>query len=84
MTETPLRQHLREIGLSAEKFAELHSLSPWSVRHWSRGDKEPSLASQVELEAATNGEVSPADWLAWKLSITPHSPTPARAPERAA
>jgi DNA-binding transcriptional regulator YdaS (Cro superfamily) len=68
MADTPLRQHLQTIGMTAEEFAANHSLSPWNVRHWSRGDKEPSLSSQLEIEAATGGAVRPSDWLEWRLA----------------
>lgn len=67
MLKTPLRDHLETTGQSAEAFAAAHGLSPWNVRHWSRGDKEPSLSSQIELDAATGGAVTPQTWLAWRL-----------------
>jgi hypothetical protein len=68
MDATPLRQFLTSTGQEAEAFAEAHSLSPWSVRHWARGDKVPNLDSQVKLELATGGAVRPADWLAYGLA----------------
>lgn len=68
MSETPLRRYLTERSLKAEDFAAAHSLSPWSVRHWSRGDKVPVLDNQRELERATDGAVTPADWLEWSMS----------------
>lgn len=68
MSETPLRRYLAEAGLRAEDFASSNSLSPWSVRHWARGDKMPMLDNQRELERATAGKVTPADWLAWSMT----------------
>jgi len=68
MADTPLRKFLTEQSLTAEDFASKHGLSPWNVRHWARGDKEPSLPSQIDLEKATGGAVSPQDWLGWKLA----------------
>lgn len=68
MTETPLRRHLAEIGTSAEDFAVAHDLSPWSVRHWARGDKMPLLGNQLELERATAGKVTPAMWTEWEIA----------------
>jgi len=68
MTDTPLKAYLSERGKSAEEFAVENQLSPWSVRHWTRGDKEPSLNSQVHIERATGGIVTPAAWLSWRLS----------------
>lgn len=65
--QTPLRTYLQRVGMSAEAFAAQHSLSPWNIRHWSRGDKMPSLASQAEIAEATDGEVTPESWLAWRL-----------------
>lgn len=67
MQETPLRKFLDERRLTAEHFAVEHGFSPWSVRHWTRGNKFPALASQVEIERATAGSVAPSDWLAWML-----------------
>jgi len=68
MAETPLRKYLAESKLTAEHFAAEHGMSPWSVRHWSRGDKTPSLDAQRDLETATDGAVTPAAWLEWSLS----------------
>ncbi len=68
MSETPLRRYLDEAGLKAEDFAASNSLSPWSVRHWARGNKLPMLDKQRELESATGGKVTPADWLEWSMS----------------
>lgn len=68
MTDTPLKAFLTKRGKSAEEFAAENNLSPWSVRHWVRGNKEPSLNSQVQIERATKGAVTPAAWLKWKLS----------------
>lgn len=68
MTDTPLKAYLSERGKSAEKFAVENQLNPWSVRYWVRGDKEPSLNSQVLIEQATGGVVTPAAWLEWRLS----------------
>lgn len=79
MIETPLRTFLAENRKTAEQFAAENGLSPWSVRHWARGDKEPSLASQVEIERATGGVVAPASWLAWKLSKAAPASEPADA-----
>jgi hypothetical protein len=67
-TKTPLRDFLARRGINAEAFASDHQLSPWSVRHWARGDKMPQLEAQRRLEAATDGEVTPADWLAYSLA----------------
>jgi hypothetical protein len=68
MNKTPLRKFLTDHSMTAQGFATKHGLSVFNVRHWTRGDKEPSLTSQLELEAATAGAVTPGDWLAWKLS----------------
>lgn len=67
MAETPLRKYLSDSKTAAEEFASTHGFSPWSVRHWARGNKLPSLDSQLELEKATDGKVSPADWLNWEI-----------------
>jgi len=67
MTETPLRRYLDEVRKSAEVFAAEKDLSPWSVRHWTRGNKLPELKSQIKLQEATGGIVTPADWLAWDI-----------------
>ena len=68
MTKSPLRSYLDRIEKSAEVFAIDQGLSPWSVRHWARGDKVPSLPSQMDLQRATGGEVKPEHWLQWSLS----------------
>lgn len=68
MLKTPLRDYLDETGQTAERFAADKGLSAWSVRHWARGDKTPSLESQQELERATESAVTPAMWLAWKIA----------------
>jgi hypothetical protein len=68
MNETPLRLYLGEIGMTAEAFAIDHGFSPWSVRHWTRGNKHPSLDMQIRLETATAGAVTPADWLRYCLA----------------
>lgn len=68
MRDTPLRQFLLQRSMTAEEFASQNGLSAWNVRHWARGDKEPAIASQLEIERATGGVVKPADWLAWKLA----------------
>ena len=67
MSKTPLRDHLELTGQTAEAFAAANGFSPWNVRHWSRGDKEPSLSAQLELETATGGVVTPQAWLAWRI-----------------
>lgn len=68
MSKTPLRQYLDSIGQTAEAFATEHGLSAWSVRHWSRGDKHPSLQNQMELRDATAGMVTPESWLSYSLA----------------
>lgn len=68
MADTPLKIYLAAMGKSAEEFASDNGLSAWSVRHWVRGDKEPSLKSQVDLDRATSGKVTPAKWLSWRLA----------------
>ncbi len=68
MLKSPLRDYLDTTGLSAETFAVEKGLSAWSVRHWARGDKLPELASQINIERATDGQVTPAMWLDWSLS----------------
>lgn len=77
MSKSPLREYLDEIKATAESFAAEKGLSPWSVRHWARGDKVPALSSQVEIEKATGGRITPAMWLDWSLARKP-SPTPAQ------
>jgi len=69
MTDTPLRRFLSDQSLTAEDFASAKGMSAWSVRHWARGDKVPSLQSQIDIEQATAGAVKPADWLGWTLSV---------------
>lgn len=68
MSKSPLREYLDAAETSAEAFAAKQGLSPWSVRHWARGDKVPVLDSQREIERATGGKVTPAMWLTWSLS----------------
>lgn len=65
MHETPLRIYLRETNRSAEQFAQAHDFSPWSVRHWARGDKMPKPRFQRRLAIATSGIVTPVAWAAW-------------------
>lgn len=60
---TPLREYLERTSQTAEAFAAMHGFSPWSVRHWARGDKMPRLQAQMRLAEATGGEVSPEKWL---------------------
>lgn len=68
MTDTPLRRYLAEVDETAEEFAAAHDLSPWSVRHWARGDKMPLLGNQLELERASGGKVTPAMWTEWEIA----------------
>lgn len=68
MHDTPLKAYLGAHGKSAEEFAADNRLSPWNVRHWARGDKVPSLNSQMDLERATAGEVTPEAWLTWRIA----------------
>lgn len=68
MLKSPLRDYLDTAKLSAETFAAEKGLSAWSVRHWARGDKLPELASQINIERATDGQVTPAMWLDWSLA----------------
>jgi hypothetical protein len=68
MSKSPLRDYLDRAETSAETFAVEKGLSAWSVRHWARGDKLPALPSQIEIERATDGEVTPAMWLQWNLA----------------
>lgn len=68
MTDTPLRRFLADRSMTAEEFANQNGLSAWNVRHWARGDKEPSIGSQLDLERATKGAVKPRDWLAWRIA----------------
>lgn len=70
MTKSPLREFLDSTQTSAETFAADKGLSAWNVRHWARGDKLPALPSQLELERATDGRVTPAMWLEWNLART--------------
>ena len=68
MANSPLREYLDAAHTAAETFAADKGLSPWSVRHWARGDKVPALSSQLEIERATGGKVTPAMWLEWSIS----------------
>jgi hypothetical protein len=68
MNQTPLRKFLTDRSMTAQDFATQHGLSVFNVRYWTRGDKEPSLAAQLDLERATAGAVTPGDWLAWKIA----------------
>ncbi|GFE73475.1 hypothetical protein NTCA1_11240 [Novosphingobium sp. TCA1] len=68
MADTPLRKFLSDRSMTAEGFAADKGFSAWSVRHWARGNKMPSLSSQIEIETATDGAVAPTDWLAWSLA----------------
>lgn len=77
MVKSPLREYLDEVATKAEAFATAKGLSAWSVRHWARGDKLPSRASQLDLEKATDGAVTPEKWLAWDLA---RNAAPAEAP----
>lgn len=79
MTDTPLRRFLSDQSLTAEDFASAKGMSAWSVRHWARGDKVPSLQSQIDIEQATAGAVTPALWLEWKLASSPTRHTGAAA-----
>lgn len=67
MSKSPLREYLDAAEISAETFAADTGLSAWSVRHWARGDKLPALPSQLDIEKATKGKVTPAMWLEWNL-----------------
>lgn len=69
MTDTPLRKFLSDRSMTAEDFASDKGMSAWSVRHWARGDKVPSLQSQIDIEQATGGAVKPSDWLGWTLAV---------------
>jgi hypothetical protein len=73
MLKTPLRDYLIKSGKSAEAFAIEHGLSPWSVRHWARGDKHPGLKAQICIAKATADVVTPGDWLAFSLTPAPKS-----------
>ena len=66
-SKTPLRAHLDATQQTAETFATAHDLSPWSVRHWARGDKCPELENQIKLGEATGGSAGPDAWLNWTL-----------------
>jgi DNA-binding transcriptional regulator YdaS (Cro superfamily) len=68
MKQTPLRKYLSDKRIAAQAFASDHGLSASNVRYWARGDKEPTLASQMAIERATQGAVTPSDWLEWRLS----------------
>lgn len=68
MSTSPLRSFLDDAKSTAEAFAASKGLSAWSVRHWARGDKLPTLDNQREIERATDGAVTPAMWLEWSLS----------------
>ncbi len=68
MSETPLRLFLATAEQSAEDFAAAHGFSAWSVRHWARGNKHPSLEAQQQLESATAGRITPADWLEFRIA----------------
>lgn len=67
MLKSPLREYLDQADTTAEAFAAAKGMSAWSVRHWARGDKLPNRGSQLDIERATDGKVSPADWLSWDL-----------------
>lgn len=67
MLKSPLREYLDETGATAEAFAASNRLSAWSVRHWARGNKLPNRSSQIDIEKATHGKITPAMWLAWDL-----------------
>jgi hypothetical protein len=68
MSKSPLRDFLDETGATAEGFAADKGLSAWNVRHWARGDKLPALASQLDIEKATDGRVTPSMWLNWSIA----------------
>lgn len=68
MRDTPLRDYLSRTDQTAEAFATHHGLSPWSVRHWARGDKVPNAEAQRKLAEASGGLVTPEMWTAWRFS----------------
>lgn len=70
MSKTPLRRFLEESEQSAEAFAASHHFSPWTIRHYARGDKMPSFRAQRALNDATGGAVTPNDWLEWSSQQT--------------
>lgn len=70
-SDTPIRSYLKRVGMTAEDFAAKHAFSPWSVRHWARGDKHPNQDAQVRMGEVTKGEAGPEAWLAYSLSRIP-------------
>ena len=77
MSKTPLRRYLEDSDQSAEAFAARHHFSPWTIRHYARGDKMPSFKAQSAISAATDGAVTPNDWMEW--SSRPTKPASAAA-----
>lgn len=69
-SETPIRSYLKRVGMTAEDFATKHDFSPWSVRHWARGDKHPNRDAQIKMGEVTKGDAGPEAWLAYSLSRT--------------
>jgi len=71
-----LRQYLQHTQQTYRDFARQIAATEHAVAHWSRGNRIPRRAMMARIKAATDGQVTPADFYA------AHDPAPQ--PEQAA
>lgn len=58
-----LRTYLASKGLTDAAFAAAVNASTGAVRKWKAGERTPRPEQMVEIVKATNGEVTPNDFL---------------------
>lgn len=59
-----LRKYLTQNSMTQEQFAQTAKVPGPQVSLWLSGARRPSLASAFKIEAATDGVVRAADWIA--------------------
>lgn len=58
-----LEQYLLERNLTNAAFGAVVGFAESTVRHWRKGKRKPSLVALQKIATATNGEITPNDWL---------------------
>ena len=58
-----LTDYLSKSALSATEFAGLIGCEPSTITRLCRGERGPSLELALKIEAATNGSVTPKDFI---------------------
>lgn len=68
-----LAEYLAKENIRPSQFAQRIGVPPSTVIRWVNGEREPRIAAMLTIESATEGAVTPADFIAAAQEATPQS-----------